>query len=139
MITQLSVFLENESGRILSLTESLKDAGVDILSLNVADTKDFGIVRLIVRDIEKATDALKIAGFAAKMSELLGVRVADRPGGLFEVLSILNAAGENVEYVYSYVQRQSEHAVIFLKVSDPKTAIAALAKQGIGVLDQENV
>jgi len=137
MIHQLSVFMENRSGRILKLTKVLKDNGIDILSLSIADTKDFGILRCIVRDHPKAVAALAGAGFAVASTELIGVAVEDRSGGLHGVLEIFADAAVNIEYVYSYVNRTNRQAMMFLKVSEERRAVELLAAQGIAMLEQE--
>ena len=139
MVSQISVFIENRGGRILKLAEVLRSHGVDILALSVADTKDFGLLRLIVRDTEKAVEVLNGAGFATTRSELIGAEVEDCPGGLCDLLTVLDAAGFSLEYVYSYVRGQNQRAVIFFKVSEPERAIALLEKKGITLLSQETL
>ena len=137
MVSQISVFMENRKGRILKFTEVLRDNGIDLLSLSVADTKDFGILRCVVRDNEKAVAVLRDAGFTVASTELIGVEVEDRPGGLCEILTLFEAADINMEYVYSFVRRANRNAVIFLKVSDDKRAVDLLEKKGIKLLNQK--
>ena len=136
MVSQMSVFMENRKGRILKLTKVLKENSIDILSLSVADTKDFGILRCIARDNAKAIAVLIEAGFTVSSTELIGVEVTDRPGGLYDVLAIFDDADINVEYVYSYAHRANRTAMIFVKVSDEKKAIELLTEKGMKLLEQ---
>ena len=108
-VDQLAVFLENKSGRLAAITKTLSDNNINIRALSVADTADFGILRLIVDDTEKATRVLKDEGFTVGKAVVIAVEVADRPGGLAKVLGVLHEAGLNVEYMYAFV-RSDWHA-----------------------------
>ncbi len=131
---QLSVFLENQPGRLSAPCKVLSKAGVNILTLSLADTQQFGILRLIVRDWQKAKSILEQAGCVVKITEVVATEVADRPGGLAEVLDILEQAGINVEYMYAFTFRREDKAVLVFRFEDPDAAIKVLQSKGINVL-----
>lgn len=135
LVNQIAVFLENRKGRISDFARVLKEQNVDLISMSIADTKEFGILRAITRDNEKAVQALKDAGFTVVTSELIGVEVDDKPGGLSDVLSLLNNQDVDIEYLYSYARIEKGKAIILLKVDDNKLALNALTKGGFKVLD----
>ena len=118
LVNQIAVFLENRTGRRLSLSKALSDSGIDLVSLNIADTSDFGIVRMITSDNEKAAKALKEAGFVVKQTELVSIEVDDTPGGLTKVLEALGDSDIDIEYLYSYAKSNSSKASILFKTSD---------------------
>ncbi|MCI5819956.1 MAG: hypothetical protein MRZ86_05175 [Acidaminococcus sp.] len=118
LVNQIAVFLENRAGRLLSLSKALSDAKIDLVSLNIADTSDFGIVRMITSDNQKAIDALKSAGFVVKENELIGIEVDDVPGGLTRVLEGLAGSDIDIEYLYSYAKSNSSKATILVKTAD---------------------
>jgi hypothetical protein len=127
-VTQISVFLENRPGRLLRVLEVLAGAKVNLQALSVADTSDFGVVRVIVDDTDAAASALRSDGLTISRTEVLCAEIPDEPGGLANsVVAPLSEAGVNVEYVYAYSQRLSGHAVVVLKVSDLEKAEQALA------------
>ena len=116
---QVSVFAENRPGRLKTLLSVLARAEINIRALSIADTADFGIVRMILSDTEKGLDAVRAAGFAASTNEVLRVEIPDQPGGLLTaVAEPLAAAGVNVEYVYAFADNPEHHALVVLKVSD---------------------
>lgn len=118
LVNQIAVFLENRTGRLLSLSKALSDSGIDLVSLNIADTSDFGIVRMITSDNEMAAKALKEAGFVVKQTELVSIEVDDTPGGLTKVLEALGDSDIDIEYLYSYAKSNSSKASILFKTSD---------------------
>ena len=118
LVNQIAVFFENRTGRLLSLSKALSDSGIDLVSLNIADTSDFGIVRMITSDNEKAAKALKEAGFVVKQTELVSIEVDDTPGGLTKVLEALGDSDIDIEYLYSYAKSNSSKASILFKTSD---------------------
>ena len=122
LVNQIAVFLENRTGRLLSLSKALSDSGIDLVSLNIADTSDFGIVRMIMSDNEKAAKALKEAGFVVKQTELVSIEVDDTPGGLTKVLEALGDSDIDIEYLYSYAKSNSSKASILFKTSDIEKA-----------------
>lgn len=133
-IKQISVFLENRPGHLAETCRALADAGVSIITLSLADTREFGIARLIVDDWEKARDILSAAGRVVNVRDVVAVTVADRPGGMADVLSALDKAGVNVEYSYAFAFHHGEKAVLVFRFEDNERAIAALAAAGIAVL-----
>ncbi|MCL2751797.1 MAG: amino acid-binding protein [Firmicutes bacterium] len=134
-IQQLAVFVENRQGRIKQLTRVLAENGIDLLTLSVADTSDFGILRLITRNNAAAYKVLKAAGFTVSLVDLIGVEVTDEAGGLNKILELLDAEGINIEYLYSFAHTTDKKAVILLRPSDDQKATAALAKHGIRMLE----
>jgi len=138
-VDQIAVFLENKSGRLAAITKVLSDNNINIRALSVADTADFGILRLIVNDTEKATRVLKEEGFTVGKGVVIAVEVADRPGGLARVLAVLHEAEINVEYMYAFVEKSGENAVLIFRFDDPDMAITILLNAGIKILTGEEV
>ena len=130
-IQQLSVFLENKPGRLGEPCQALADAGVNILTLSLADTHHFGILRLIVPEWEKAKEVLEAAGLVVDVTEVLALEVADRPGGLADLLGIFEQAGINIEYMYAFTARLGNLAVLLFRFDDVDAAISALTRAGI--------
>ncbi len=133
MIKQIAVFLENKAGKASACCKVLKDANVNLLALSIADTQDFGILRLITEDNAKALAALKGAGYISSEVELVGLEVPDKAGALSDLLIALGDGGVNVEYMYSYAGVDG-HAKIAFKTADTKKAIAVLEKAGAKLL-----
>lgn len=126
---QVSVFVENRPGRLKLLMEVLYRVGINIRALSIADTADFGIVRMILSDTELGLEAIRAAGFAASTNDVLRVEVSDQPGGLLKAIAEpLSAAGINVEYVYAFAERPQENAVVVLKVGDIDAAEKIIAR-----------
>lgn len=136
---QISIFLENESGRLAEVTDLLARQGINIRALSLADTKDFGIFRLIVSDPPRALALLKASGFTATGNEVVPVLVPDRPGGLAGILASLKRGNINVEYMYAFVQRSDGNAVVIFRFDDAGQAVAALTAAGIRVLTGEEM
>jgi hypothetical protein len=134
-VEQISIFIENKSGRLAEVTRVLGEAGVNIRALSLADTSDFGILRLIVNDREKAKEILKEKGFTVSKTEVVAVEVPDRPSGLSRILQALDAAAINVEYMYAFVERCGENAVIIFRFDETEKAIGVLQQSGIKVLE----
>lgn len=135
MVQQVSVFLENTSGRLAELTRVLGDAGVNMRALMVADTAEFGVVRLICDRPRAAVDVLERSGFGASITEVIAVAVPDRPGGLADVLGVLGEQGLNVEYAYCFVSPSGAAAIDIFRVDDPLRASAVLTNAGIVVVE----
>jgi len=135
-VEQISVFLENKSGRLSEVTAILTEAGVNIRALALADTSDFGVLRLIVNDKDKAVGALKDNGFTVGKTEVLAVEVEDRPGGLNAILEILKANKINVEYMYAYVRHTGKNAVMIFRFDNIAAAIETLSARGIAILNE---
>lgn len=133
-VEQISIFLENKPGALEEVTRILTDAGINIRTLSLADTSDFGILRLIVNDVDRASQVLKEQGLRTSRTVVVAVEVPDRPGGLHSILAVLSANGINVEYLYAFVERSGEHAVIIFRFDAPDKAIAVLQQNGMTVL-----
>ncbi|GFK95537.1 hypothetical protein NNJEOMEG_03403 [Fundidesulfovibrio magnetotacticus] len=133
-VEQISIFLENRAGRLEEVTRILAETGVSIRALSLADTSDFGILRLIVSDHEKAKKALKEHGFTVGRTSVVAVEVDDRPGGLNAILQVLSAGGVNVEYMYAFVQQSSKTAIIVFRFDKTDQAIELLGQKGIRVI-----
>lgn len=138
-VAQLSVFLENKSGRLAEATDVLAAGGVNIRALSLADTAEFGILRLIVDEPAKVRDILKAGQFTTAVTEVLAVEVPDQPGGLAGILGKLSAAGINVEYLYAFVQKSGRNAIIICRVEDLDGAQTALGEDGIRILDSGDI
>jgi hypothetical protein len=138
-VEQIAVFLENKSGRLAEITAVLAANQVNIRALSVADTADFGILRLIVDKVDAAKKALKDNGFTVGKTNVIAVEVPDRCGGLAGVLKTIEAAGLNVEYMYAFVNKSGENAVLIFRFDDMDKAIAALQQAKITILTGEQV
>jgi len=138
-VEQISVFLENRAGRLSEVTRILAEAGINIRALSLADTSDFGILRLIVSDLEKAKSALKDNGFTVGRTNVVAVEVPDRPGGLHEILEMLSKRGVNVEYMYAFVTLSHQSAVIIFRFDRTDQAIEALQECKISVIPGERL
>ncbi|MBW1858904.1 MAG: ACT domain-containing protein [Deltaproteobacteria bacterium] len=138
-VEQISVFLENRTGRLAEITRVLGDAGVNIRALSLADTSDFGILRLIVSDNEKATEALKEHGFTVGKTSVVAVEVEDRPGGLNRILEILSKEDVNVEYMYAFVQHSGANALMIFRFDDIDAAVKLLIDNDIKILEGKTV
>jgi hypothetical protein len=130
-VKQLSLFLENKPGTLSRPVKLLSKAKLNILTLSIADTQQFGILRLVVRDWEKARQVLEQEGFVVKVSDVVAIEVADEPGGLADILEALEKAHMNLEYMYGFTRRKESKGVLAFRFDDPDRAIAALQKQGI--------
>jgi hypothetical protein len=138
-VEQISIFLENKSGRLAEVTDVLASGGVNIRALSLADTADFGILRLIVDRVDQAKQALKDKGFTIGRTEVLALEVPDRPGGLAEILRILGKAGINVEYMYAFVQRSLDNAIVIFRFDELEKAIQVLTGAGVRILRGEEL
>ena len=133
-VEQIAVFLENKSGRLAEITGVLADNNINIRALSVADTADFGILRLIVDKVDEAKKVLKENGFTVGKTNVIAVEVPDRVGGLASVLKTAEAAELNVEYMYAFVNKSGENAVLIFRFNDMDKAIAALQKAEFTIL-----
>jgi len=138
-VEQISIFIENKSGRLAEVTTILGFAGVNIRALSLADTSDFGILRLIVNDRDKAISVLKEKGFTVSKTEVVAVEVPDQPGGLASILHVLDKECINVEYMYAFVERFGTNAVIIFRFDETEKAIAALSQKGFNMLAGERL
>jgi hypothetical protein len=138
-VEQISIFLENKPGALESVTRLLKDAEINIRSLSLADTSDFGILRLIVNDTNKALRVLNDNGLRVSRTSVVAVEVPDRPGGLHSILAVLAQHGINVEYLYAFIEKSGENAVIIFRFDSPDDAVDVLLKNGFTVLPGERL
>lgn len=134
-IHQLSVFIENRPGHLLATCRLLAEAGINIVALSLAETKAYGILRLIVRDWQRAQAVLEAGGARVTVTEVLTVQVEDRPGGMVAVLQPLAAADLNVEYMYAFSTKLGDQAVLVLRIADPDAAVRALQGSAVQFLD----
>ncbi|MBI4792839.1 MAG: ACT domain-containing protein [Deltaproteobacteria bacterium] len=138
-VEQIAIFLENRSGRLAEITGILAEKGINIRAMSLADTSDFGILRLIVNDTENARRVLKEKGFTVGTTEVVVVEVKDKPGGLANVLQIIKKADLNIEYMYAFTQKSGETGLIIFRFEKIDTAVDILVKAGIRLLSGEEV
>jgi hypothetical protein len=134
-IRQLSVFVENTPGHLRAPCQLLADAGINLATLSLADTEQYGILRLIIRDWQRAKAVLEAAGFVVNVTEVVAVEVADRPGGLADVLRAIEQAGINVEYMYAFAEKRDGKAVLVFRFEDADAAIRALKASQVRVIN----
>jgi len=138
-VEQISIFLENKPGALEHVTRILRDSNINIRTLSLADTSDFGILRLIVNDVEKASRVLKENGFTVNRTNVVAVEVPDRTGGLHSILEVLSTAKVNFEYMYAFVEKSGMNAVIIFRFDDADAAIDVLLKNSLTVLPGEQL
>lgn len=138
-VSQITVFLENKQGRLADVTEALAEHDVNIRAASIADTIDYGLLRLIVSDPVRARQALMERGFTASETEVLAVEVEDHPGGLAKIIRCLADQGVNIEYLYAFVGKSGENAMVVLRSEDTDSARARLADAGMTLLSGEQV
>lgn len=138
-VQQISIFIENKTGRLAEVTRVLGEAGINIRALSLADTSDFGILRLIVDTPDKALDVLKGDGFTVSKTEVVAVEVPDRPKGLNSILETLDKSGINVEYMYAFVERSGQNAVIIFRFDDVQKALATLPNAGVKFVASDKI
>lgn len=135
-IKQLSVFLENKQGRLWKSLSILKEENIDIRALSIADTSEFGILRMIVSDPVKAKELLE-KEFAVSLAEVLAIEVEDQPGGLEAALGLLNENNVNVEYIYAFVEKKTSKALVVLRTEDNDASLKLLKENGFSVVEDE--
>jgi len=133
-VEQIAIFLENESGRLSEITRVLADNSINIRSLSLADTADFGILRLIVDKVDEAEKALRDRGFTVGKTSVIAVEVPDKVGGLASVLKVLEGVALNVEYMYAFVNKSGENAVMIFRFEEIDKAISVLQGRGFTIL-----
>lgn len=139
MVKQLSVFLENTKGRLADMTNVLKDSKINLLALSIADTTNFGILRAIVSDDDKAVEKLHEAGYTVHLNEVIAAEIPDRTGGLADILTALCEGEISVEYLYSFVRTPGEHALILFKVDDVEAAKKVFSAKNIKLLNKSEL
>jgi hypothetical protein len=136
-VKQISVFLENKKGRLAEVTKTLSHERINIRALSLADTADFGVLRIIVDNADRSLGVLKAHGFVAQVTEVIAVEVEDRPGGLARILEVLDQDNVNVEYMYAYVEKSRDNAIVICRIDDRERALQILEKNGIATLSAE--
>ena len=139
MIKQLSIFLENKKGRMWKALDVLEEAGINIRALSLADTSDFGILRLVVPKPDEAKEVLEKKGFLVKIGEVIAVGITDKPGGLNKILKILNRSDINLEYLYAFVEQNKSRAIVILHPENIDAGLEALQNSDADVLTDEEV
>ncbi len=138
-ITQLSVFLENRKGRLYDVCQLLGKNKINIRALTIADTPEFGILRIIVDKPEEAKKLLKDNNFTANITDIVAAEVPDKPGGLAEILKTLNDGGVNIEYMYGFVERSTDKALMVFRFEDPDKAIGVMQKNNIKIIGSKDM
>ena len=138
-IKQLTVFVENRQGALVSITETLSKNSINMRALSIAETQDFGILRLIVNDEEAAKNILEKEGYLIKITDVVGVKISDEPGKLSEALKVLNENHINMEYLYAFMLRTEKHAYVVIRVEDNDCAEAALRNAGFKIVTEADV
>lgn len=138
-IKQLSIFVENKPGRLSTITELLEKNNIDIRALSIADTRDFGILRLIVNDPDKALEALKAADYSVTLTNVIAVGIDDTPGGLNKAMSVLYKNNISVEYMYAFISKSENTAYVILRVENNEKAVEAMNENGIKVLTSKEI
>jgi len=138
-VEQISIFLENRTGRLQEVAKVLAEAQINIKALSLADTSDFGILRLIVSDNDKAKQVLKEKGFTVGKTNVVAVEVEDKPGGLYAILALLSAHQVNVEYMYAFVQQTQKNAVLIFRFDKTDQAIQILKQNNIKIISAEEL
>ena len=138
-LKQISLFLENQPGAISRPVQVLAKAGFNILTLSIADSHQFGILRLIIREWAAAKKLLEKEGYVVRLTDMVAVEVADRPGGLAKILAVLSKAGINVEFMYAFTEKRERQAVLIFRFDDPDAAVKVLRKRSINVIDADDL
>lgn len=138
-LKQLTIFVENKQGALVSITETLAMHNVNIRALSIADTEDFGILRLIVNDNDTACKTLQEEGYLLKITDVIGVKIGDEPGKLSKALKVLDEAEINLEYLYAFMSRTEKHAYVVLRVADNTAAEKVLENAGFHMITDKDV
>ncbi len=138
-IKQLTVFVENKQGALVSITDTLASNNINIRALSIAETQDFGILRLIGNDVETAKSTLTEKGYLIKVTNVVGVKIGDAPGKLTEALGVLDRAGINMEYLYAFMTRTEKHAYVVFRVEDDEAAESALEAAGFHMITNADI
>ncbi len=138
-LVQISVFLENKKGRLYEVCNLMGENLINIRALTVADSKDFGILRMVVDKPDQAVDVLKKKGFVANITEIVAVEVEDQPGGLARILKVINENALNVEYMYAFVEKASDKALLVFRFDDPDAAVKVLGANNIKIIGEDEI
>ena len=134
IIKQISIFMENTTGRLADVTALLAEAGINMRAMSIADTADFGILRMVVDKPDETVRLLKDAGFAARETDVIGVEIPDQPGALARITALFRDEGIGIEYLYASLEQKTDKAVVVIKVDDIKTSIAMIEKHGFATI-----
>ena len=138
-LKQTSIFLENRKGRLWKALSILRGADINIRALSIADTSEFGILRMIVPDPAKARQVLEENNFVVKTNDVIGVEISDEPGGLDTIVEILTKADINVEYLYAFVEKKADQAIVVLRTEDIDAGVKALKEGGANLISPEEI
>ena len=138
-ISQISVFLENRQGRLYDACSLLGEKGINIRALTIAETESFGVLRIVVDKTNEAVEVLRYNGFTANITDVVAVEVSDEPGGLAEMLKLLSENKINVEYMYGFVEKSTDKALLVFRFEDTDAAQAVLAKNNIKIANREDI
>ncbi len=138
-VKQISIFMENRPGRISAVTRLLGDNGIDIRAMSLADTTDFGILRVVVNDADKCMSVLSNAGFSARATNVVAAALEDKPGGLASVMETLYENNIGVEYMYSFITREDGKAYVMLRVDDNDFTSSVLTEKGFKLLEESDL
>lgn len=138
-VTQISIFLENKMGQLAEVTQWMGKKGVNLRAVSIADSQDFGILRIIAEHPDRLLTVLNEKGYTAIATEVLAVAITDQPGGMAKVLSVLSEHGVDVEYTYAFLSRKEQEATMVFRVNDNETAKTALTAEGIRVIGQQDL
>ena len=138
-LKQIAVFLQNQPGHLNGICRALANANINIATLSLADTQQFGILRLIIKEWERAAAVLEAAGYLVQMRDVIATEVEDRPGGMADILDVVSKANINIEYMYAFAERHGNRAVLVFRFADPDQAIAVLTVAGINVLSSIDI
>ena len=138
-VKQISVFVENKPGKLAELTDYLHQHDIDMRALSIAETQDFGIVRMIVDDAYKASQVLKESGYVVSITPVLAVEMSDEPGSLYKILKVLGDGGVNLDYTYAFLGQKAATAYMVIRVEDNDKAIEVLSKSGIRPVCQDTI
>lgn len=138
-IRQISVFLSNQSGRLAEVTKLLADNSIDIIALSIADTAQYGALRIITDDNDKAIEILKDSGFVTKINHVLGIEIPNEPGALSKVLYAFDESGISVEYIYAFVGESGKNARVIIRVNDNGLGTEVLRSKGISLITEEDI
>ncbi len=138
-VNQLSIFLENKEGRILNILDIIEELGINIRALSLADTSEFGILRLIVTEPVRVKDELENKGFIVKITKVIAVSITDEPGGLNQVLRLLDENKINLEYLYAFIEQKTYNAIVILKLEDMEKALKVLKEGNANIIDSSEL
>lgn len=138
-INQLSIFIENKAGTLFEITDVIAKNDIDIRAISIADTEDFGILRVIVSDVEKAKDVLKANNCVVSVTKVVGIVISDEPGSMSKIIGILSDNGINIEYMYAFITVSKKNAYVVLRVKDNEKAEKILREKGVQLISQDEI